>query len=207
MRISADSRSEHYKGDGVAYHVWIDGKRVDRVVEVDDKAGWVIRDQTDTNGHVRIDRAEQCTLREILRGRVTIINPALLPVPVPRKLVVLVMEGCDLSKRIEWCRLNGDIAEVVVVTPELKGWEPQAMWIDDLQELVDGAAQRVVEQVTREFLWGTGEPMNVPRGLVAFTEQQAVTVTENGRKLPHSEVVARSQDRPWLKSRKGRRAP
>lgn len=68
MRISADSESDYYKGEA-AYHCWLDGKRVDNVIEADEENGWIIVYGSAT-GH---------WIREILRGNVRIVNVALLP--------------------------------------------------------------------------------------------------------------------------------
>ena len=70
MRVCADRNSPYYDVRNFGCQVWCDGKLISRVIEADDEAGWVIRDQ------------DNSTLREILRGRVSIVNPRLLPVPV-----------------------------------------------------------------------------------------------------------------------------
>ncbi len=66
MRVSAEKNSPHFHADWMGSHVWLDGKRVDRVIEACEESGWVIRGEY---GH-----------REILRGRVSIVNPRMLPV-------------------------------------------------------------------------------------------------------------------------------
>lgn len=69
MRVCANSNSEFYNPFYMGSQVWLDGKRIDKVIEADDENGWLIRrdfnDGYDT----------------ILRGRVSIVNPRLLPIP------------------------------------------------------------------------------------------------------------------------------
>jgi hypothetical protein len=69
MRVCADRHSDYYMGDE-RYEVWLDGKRLTHVIEADEENGWAI---------VHSDVGS--TYRKILRGRVTILNPRLLPIP------------------------------------------------------------------------------------------------------------------------------
>jgi len=80
MRVSAVPSSPHYKGSE-SYEVWLNGKRVSNVIEACDEAGWLIRDKDfDVMQLQSLDNSLPA-YSEILRGRVTIVSPRLLPVP------------------------------------------------------------------------------------------------------------------------------
>ncbi len=203
MRICADPRSPHYHADWMGSHVWLDGKRLTHVVEACEESGWVIRDKTDADGNVLIE-GNKYLAREILRGRVSIVNPRWLPAPVPRKLIVLVLEGVALSNRsvqlIQWFRKNDDLVEIVVIEPgRTMGWKPCGIWIDDMADLIDDHMQRKLLVLERWFLYGTGESYPVVgSGLVAC----------NGPELERpvvKHISPNCNERAWnTKRRKGR---
>lgn len=190
MRVCANSNSEFYDPFYMGSQVWLDGKRIDKVIEADDENGWLIRrdfnDGYDT----------------ILRGRVSIVNPRLLPVRVPRKLTVMVMQGAIPGKftrmLVAHWRACGHVAEVIKVTPELNGYTPEGIWVDDLEEMFNTAARASMHKVEREFLYGTGEfgSKGILSGLVA-TAVQADAKWPRSYRVPH--------ERAWqTKKRKGR---
>lgn len=79
MRVHA-----HTKPRNVCYFAWLDGKRLTHVIAADDEEGWVVINAIDIHGRLVMDSSypDGCTpLQLTLHGRVSIVNPALLPVP------------------------------------------------------------------------------------------------------------------------------
>lgn len=153
MRVSAQKNSPHYDPFYQGSHVWIDGKRVDRVIEACEEAGWVIRDTDQMNA------AGDGYQRQLLRGRVSIINPRMLPIVAPRRLIVMNMAGSALSLRslmlMDWFRAQGDAVEVIQVGDNYSGWTPEAVWVDDLSEMLQSVvavvAHRIVSNVRADM--------------------------------------------------------
>lgn len=122
-----------------SYDVWLDGNKLRHVCAADEEEGWVVTDD------------------DILCGRVSIVDPRLLPIPAQRKLVVMVATpDAQLSQYtrslIDLFRRNGDIAEVVMVGPGLQGYTPDAVWIDELADALHGVMRQAVRNTVGKMI-------------------------------------------------------
>ena len=74
--MSTSKENPHYRSDvfkiGYMLDIWLDGRRVSRVISYDCDAGTIERHQTDRDGEYVIDRVRQKLKTEILHGVVSV---------------------------------------------------------------------------------------------------------------------------------------
>ena len=185
MRVHADSRHPDYQGYGNYHEIWLDGVRITRVVYADDEAGVVVcADPRDGRMY------EQClddpfnTVRRY--GRVTIINPRLLPVPVKRKVILMVVDASNIPLRsqrfIEMCHQARIDHEVRQLDECLQGKAPMGIFVDDWADAMDNAMRNVIRGAARKL--------------------EADAIASVGTRGPRGGIV--KNDRAWdTKRRKG----